>query len=74
VCIYVQKNFKYVKIDINEYCEDKDFEACAIKLNVDSKRFCIITLYRAPTGNIDVFITKLDIILRMWRYKHKLSS
>jgi exonuclease III len=64
VCIYVQKNLKYVKIDLDEYCKDKDFEACAIKLNTGSKRFCITTIYRDPTGNFDVFITKLDIILR----------
>jgi hypothetical protein len=64
VSIYVQKKFKYIKIDFNEYCKDKDFEACAIKRNVDSKIFCIITIYIAPTGDIGVFITKLDIILR----------
>jgi hypothetical protein len=55
---------KYVKIDVDEYCKDKDFEACAMKLNIGSKIFCITKIYRAPTGNIDVFITKLYIILR----------
>jgi hypothetical protein len=64
VCTYIHKSLKFVNIDLKKYCKVKDFEVCAVKLNLNSKRFCIITIYRAPTGNIDVFITKLDTILR----------
>jgi hypothetical protein len=28
--MYEQKNIKFIKIDLEEYCKDKDFEACAI--------------------------------------------
>jgi hypothetical protein len=47
-----------------KFLKDKHFEVCAVKLKLWSKRFCIITIYRASTGNIDIFLTKLDIILR----------
>jgi hypothetical protein len=56
-------NPKICKYRSKKYCKDKDFEACSIKLNLSSNRLCIITIYRAPTGNIDAFITKLDTIL-----------
>jgi hypothetical protein len=44
--------------------KDKDFEACAVMLNLSSNRLCIITINRAPTGNTYTFITKLDTIHR----------
>jgi hypothetical protein len=64
VCIYLHASLNFVNIDLTKYCIHKDFEVCAIKLNLSTKRFCIITVYRAPVGNIDTFITKLDTILR----------
>jgi exonuclease III len=64
VCIYLHTNLNFVNIDLNKYCKDKDFEVCTVKLNLSSNRLCIITIHRAPTGNIDTFITKLDTILR----------
>jgi hypothetical protein len=64
VRIYLQNNLTFVNIDLAKYCIDKHFEVCAVKVKLDSKIFCIITIYRAPIGNIDVFITNLDKILR----------
>jgi exonuclease III len=43
---------------------EKQFEVCAVKVKLDSKRLCIITIYRASIGNIDIFITNLDTKLR----------
>jgi hypothetical protein len=53
-----------VNTDLAKYCIVKQFEVCAVKVKLDSKRFCIITIYRASIGNIDIFITNLDKILR----------
>jgi len=64
VCMYVHKGLQFVNIDIENYCKEKDFEACAIKLNLNSTYICIITIYRAPSGNFNLFINKLDTILR----------
>jgi exonuclease III len=63
VCIYLHTSLNFVNRDLTKYCIDKDFEVCAVKLNLSSTRFCIITVYRAPIGNIDTFIMKLDTML-----------
>ena len=62
VCMCVHKCLETISIDIENYCKEKDFEACAIKLNLNSTHTCIIT-YRAPFGNFNFFINKLDTIL-----------
>jgi exonuclease III len=64
VCIFVQDSLRYVRMDLGKYCKDKDFEVCAIKIHFNTKSECIIAIYRAPSGNFDLFITKLDTILR----------
>jgi hypothetical protein len=46
------------------YCKDKDFEVCAVKLHFNTRKICIIAIYRAPSGNFDSFINKLDTILK----------
>ena len=60
----MQESLRYVKTDLEKYCKDKDFEVCAIKIHFNMKSACIIAIYRAPTGNFDLFISKLDTILR----------
>jgi exonuclease III len=64
VCIFVQESLRYVSIDLEKYCKDKDLEVCAIKIHVNAKSACVIAIYTVSSGNFDVFITKLDIILR----------
>jgi hypothetical protein len=60
MCIFVQESLRYVKIDIERYCKDK---VCAIQPQFNTKSACIIAIYRAPTANFDLFISKLDTIL-----------
>lgn len=35
-----------------------------------TKKICIIAIYRAPSGNFDIFISKLDLILKKTIYGH----
>jgi len=63
-CIFVQESFRYVRIDLEKYCKVKDFEVGAIKIYLNTKSAFITAIYRAPSGNFDLFITKLDIIPR----------
>ena len=65
VIIYVQNNLKFTNIDLNDYCKEKDFETCAIKLTANSLDFCIITIYRSPTGNFNYFLQNLDKVLQL---------
>jgi hypothetical protein len=32
VCIFVHKNLNSLNINLGKYCEDKDIEACSLKL------------------------------------------
>ena len=64
VCIFVQENLRYVKLDLEKHCKDKDFEVCATKVYFNTRHACIIAIYRAPFGNFDFFITKFDTVLR----------
>ena len=65
VIVYVQNNLKFTNIDLSEYCEEKDFEACAIKLTITSINICIITIYISPTGNVNYFLQSLDKVLQL---------
>jgi exonuclease III len=64
VCILVQEKLKFARIDLTKLYKDKDLEVCAAKIYLNSRRICIIAIYRAPSGNFDFFINKLDIILK----------
>jgi len=64
VCLFVRGSLRYESIELEKYCMDKDFEVCATKIYWNTKSECIIAIYTAPSGNFDLFITKLDIIPR----------
>jgi hypothetical protein len=64
VCIFVQEGLRYVCIDLERHCKDKDFEICAIKTYLNTQSACIIAIYMASSGNFDIFINKLDVIFR----------
>jgi hypothetical protein len=40
-------------------------EACALKLESTFSNICVLTLYRAPSGNFDQFLNRLEPILSM---------
>jgi exonuclease III len=62
-CIYVRNNLKNSPIDLDSYCGDKDIEVCAVHLNMNRDRICIISVYRSPSGNISTFLNSIEIIL-----------
>jgi hypothetical protein len=64
VCIFVHESLRYIRIDLERNCKNKDFEICAIKTCFNTKSACITAIYRAPSGNFDLFINKLGVILR----------
>jgi hypothetical protein len=66
VCTYVHRSLIFVSIGLEKHFKVKHFEACALKLYLNFKSICIITIHRAPSGNFNSFITKLDTILRKY--------
>jgi len=66
VIIYIHNNLEFINIDLSDYCKEKGFEACAIKLTSPSLNICIITIYRSPTGNFNYFLLNLDKVLQLF--------
>jgi hypothetical protein len=63
VCNFVPKNIQFYTINLDQYNKEKDFEICALKLNILSNSFTIICIYRSPTGNFFYFLNQLESIL-----------
>ena len=42
VCIFAHNSIKYTFLDVDNYCSDQDFEACAIHLNSKHDKLCIL--------------------------------
>jgi hypothetical protein len=49
---------------LDNFCYDKDIEGCAVSVNIDSLKICILIIYRSPSGNYDIFLIKLELILQ----------
>jgi exonuclease III len=63
-CIYVQNNLNTGNINLDNFWCDKDIEACAVSINIASLKTCILTIYRSPSSNYDIFLGKLELILQ----------
>ena len=59
VVIFVYDSLKFSNTDLSKYCKEEDIEICAMKLNFSCSTVCIITIYRAPSGNFNYFFYKV---------------
>jgi hypothetical protein len=57
------KSIMFNTVSVVNCCEEKDIEACAIKLSSNRAMMIILAIYRSPTGNFSNFLQKLDNIL-----------
>ena len=64
VAIYIHQSKQGSKVSIDTYCKKKDVEICAIKFTYHELKISIITIYRSSTGNIDLFLCNLEIVLQ----------
>jgi len=53
-----------MNVDLDKYCKEQDIEACLIKLTSTFHNILIMTVYRAPSGNFNLFLKRLDDILK----------
>jgi exonuclease III len=51
VSIFVQENLLFSTVELAEFCNDQDFEVCAVKQHTPTSKPCVIYVYRLPTGN-----------------------
>jgi hypothetical protein len=71
VSIFVHESLTYSNIDVNRYCHDYDFEACALKIKTRSHVYCIACIYRPPAADLSNFLQLLDSMLT---YLHSPST
>jgi exonuclease III len=64
VVVYIHNNLYSTAINLSKYCIEKDIEICAVRLEVQYSVFCIITIYRSPSGNFKSFLETLDAVLQ----------
>lgn len=51
---------KIKKLQCSKLSTDGDFECSAIKMQIESFKCCIVSIYRSPTGCIETFFDKLN--------------
>lgn len=63
-CIFLRETVSYIPLELSKYCIEQDIECCGVKIcTKNNNDVILLTIYRAPVGNFQVFITKLDEIL-----------
>jgi hypothetical protein len=65
VCISVNNSINFSTLNLDDYSTDKDFEVCAIQVNLLSKQFFILTIYRSPSRNFSKFMMDLKHFLQL---------
>lgn len=67
--IMLRKSLNNVIIDVNNFSVEKDFEICGI--NIPEINLIILSLYRSPSGNFNIFIEQLNLVLSQINVNNK---
>ena len=51
--------------DLRKFSHEQDIEEGTVKLFVNSLNICILSIYKAPSGNFAHFLDKLEKILNL---------
>jgi hypothetical protein len=62
--IFIRKDLCYNRIDVSYCCEEKNFEPCAVQLEIKGFNIIIIGIYRSPSVDFGHFLRLLDSTLR----------
>ena len=57
--IYVHDSLTTHTINLDKFFCDKDIEACAVTLNTINFKVIILTIYRSPSSDYEIFLSKL---------------
>ena len=72
LCVYIHEDLEFSTISLAKYCQEKDIEVCAVKLNITDIKSIILAIYRSLLGNFNKFFKNLDSVLNAW-YSNKLN-
>jgi hypothetical protein len=64
VCIFVRTDQQFSIIYTSHHSKEQDFEICAIQLITKTSNLIILSLYRAPSGDVNEFLRRLDANLK----------
>jgi hypothetical protein len=70
VSTFVKRNVKFNQIDIMHHCNEQHIECCSVQLESEFSSTYVLAIYRAPTGDYELFLNKLERILN-YLYKPK---
>jgi exonuclease III len=70
VSIFVKKNIKFNQINVMNHCNEQDIECCVVQLESKFSNISVIAVYRAPSGDFELFLNKLKSIIN-YLYKPK---
>jgi len=48
-----------LQLQLQKFSHERDIEVGAVKIFVNSVNICILSIYRAPSGNFALFLDKL---------------
>jgi hypothetical protein len=68
--LYIYINFS--NINLQKYCKQQDLETAVIQIKINKDKIIIFCIYRAPPGNFDCFLNKIDFIHNSL-YRHNLE-
>ena len=64
VCIYTKQNLIYKVINLSKFCIEQNIELCAIQFDTKQINVVVICVYRAPTGDFEIFLKQLENALK----------
>jgi hypothetical protein len=67
VGLYVNtKSFDIFHIRRHKFCKDNDFEVCTILLEISYNKILVITVYRTPAGDFQLFLNRMDVAIKFF--------
>jgi hypothetical protein len=48
VCIYIRSDIKFIAINLEQFCDEKNLEICALKITTAKTNILVICIYRSP--------------------------
>jgi exonuclease III len=61
--VFINNKILFDVIDLKQFNKEKDFEICALKIQLMSTYLIVLCVYRSPSGNFPCFLTQLEIVL-----------
>jgi hypothetical protein len=62
VCIFIHETLQFTTINLNEFCKEQNPEVSKV-VTLFTYNFCILSIYRSPSGNFLYFLQALESIL-----------